>query len=282
MKQSDTLYMNAISNEINNISTMEINDSTSPFVISFCSGKGGVGKSVLAVNLGISLAKYGRVLIWDTNIHFPNVHLMIGAEPPVRLNEVYTQQIDASQAVCDIDENISILAGSPAEPEENRFIENKVFITFEQLLNYAQFDFIIIDAPAGYSEDILQCCSISDIILLTMTDEPTSMLDAYGLLKIMKRKIDFRKMHLLINNVIDNEDAEEVIEKFNMVTNKFLNLQMPEIGFIPYDRSVRQSILMQEVLVKTKPDGESSKAIERLANRIFELHVSSIEQNVGE
>lgn len=254
-------------------------ESSSPYVVTFCSGKGGVGKSVLAVNLGVLLSQKAKVLIWDTNIQFPNIHLMMGVEPPTRLNQVYSLQVNVEHAIFSISNNLSILAGSPAELEGYKFADNKVYLTFEQLLNISDFDYIIIDTAAGYSEDILQCCSISDLILLTMTDEPTSMLDAYGLLKIMKKRIDIKKMKLVINNVIDSEDAKEVIEKFNLVTEKFLEINVSDLGFIPYERAVRQSILMQEVLIKANPDGEASKAIELLANRVLNLHINNCMYN---
>lgn len=247
-------------------------DEKSPFVLTFCSGKGGVGKSVLAVNFGILLSKFAKVLIWDTNIQFPNVHLMLGVEPPVRLNDVYANKIDATQAIFSINDNLSILSGSPALIDGNKFIDNKVYIAVEQILSKTNYDYIIIDSPAGYSEDIFQCCNISDMVMLTMTDEPTSMLDAYGLVKILKTKIDLRKMKLLVNNVIDDEDAEEVVEKFNLVTDKFLNMHIPSMGFVPYDRAVRQSILMQEALVSTKPNSEATQAIEEISDKISEYY----------
>lgn len=244
--------------------------SASPIVITLCSGKGGVGKSVLTANISTQLSKYAKVLIWDTNIQFPNAHLLFGVEPLVRLNEVYEQKVSVNTAIYQIDNNLYILSGSPADINHSAFVDNYVLHTFEDIINSCDFDFIIIDTPAGYSDDILQCCSISDKILLTVTDEPTSMLDAYGLIKIMMKRIDLTKIELLVNNVIDTEDAEEITHKFNLVTNKFLHLSVPTLGFVPYDRAVRQSILMQEILINTEPNSEVGKAIQDISSHIFD------------
>lgn len=244
--------------------------SASPIVISLCSGKGGVGKSVLTANISTQLAKYSKVLIWDTNIQFPNVHLLFGVEPTVRLNEVYENKVSVNTAIYGISDNLFILSGSPADINHSAFIDNYVLHTFEEIINTCDFDFIIIDTPAGYSDDILQCCSISDKVFLTVTDEPTSMLDAYGLIKIMMKRIDLNKIELLVNNVIDIEDAEEISHKFNLVTNKFLHLSIPTIGFVPYNRAVRQSILMQEIFINSSPDSDVGKAIQEIAYHVFD------------
>jgi flagellar biosynthesis protein FlhG len=241
----------------------------SPVVITLCSGKGGVGKSVLSANIAYELSKSAKVLLWDTNIQFPNSHLIFGVEPPVRLNDVYEGNIDAETAIYKIQDNLFILSGSPAYLSENQFVDNKIVNTFEQIINQCDFEYILIDSQAGYSLDIFDCCSISDFVLLTVTDEPTSMLDAYGLMKILLRKIDISKFKLLINNVIDNEDADEIKHKFNLVTKKFLKMEIESIGFVPYNRIVRQSIIRQELFTQTDLDMDLTNSIKLLTNNLI-------------
>lgn len=252
------------------IEKMKLSVGKSPTVISICSGKGGVGKSVLSANIAYQLSKSGcKVLVWDTNLQFPNQHLLFAVEPPVRLNEVMSSKINVSSAIYQIDKDLFILAGSPADYD---FSENNISIikVFEDIINNLEFDYIILDTPAGYSDDILQASMISDMILTVVTDEPTSLLDAYGLIKILLNKIDSKKINLLVNNVIDIEDADEISYKLNLAMEKFLKLIMNSIGFVPYDRIVRQSILQQELFIKAEPESEVSKSIDKISKKIME------------
>lgn len=240
----------------------------SPIVITVCSGKGGVGKSVLVANIATTLAKNAKVLIWDTNIQFPNMHLIVGVEPPVRLNEVYNGRVQASVAVFHVTENLCILSASSACTNSDMPEEAQVIRVFEELINTTDFDYIILDTAAGISEDNMQCCMISDIILLTVTDEPTAMIDAYGLVKILRNKIDTKKINLLVNNVIDEEDANEIVTKFNLVTRKFLDIEVKNLGYVPYERAIRQSIIKQEIFIDTMAESEAGRAIVEIANSI--------------
>lgn len=250
-------------------------DNKSPMVVSIVSGKGGVGKSVLTANLAYQLALDGKkVLIWDTNNQFPNQHLLLAVEPPIRLNEVYSGRVSASGSIYQVENNLHILAGAPADYYAENEPVKTILNVYEEIINQFDFDYLIIDTAAGYSIDILNACIISDFVLTVVTDEPTSLLDAYGLIKILMRHIDLSKINLLINNVIDFEDAEEISQKLNLALEKFLKLRINTIGYVPYNRIVRQSILMQEIFVKNDKESDVTKAIGNIAKYLENLMVS--------
>ena len=240
-----------------------------PFVITMCSGKGGVGKSVLAANLAYALAKQSlTVLVWDANMYFPNQHLLFGVEPPIRLTDAYSGKTSVLSCIYPINENLCILADSPPSSEKEKLKASEILDTYIEILKETNFDVIIIDTPAVYSEEVLQCCNISDLVCIVINDEPTSLLDAYGFIKILLKFIEQTKLNLIVNNVIDSDDADEISGKLNLATEKFMKMELNCLGFVPYDRIVRQSILRQELFVSVEPEQESSIAITKIANNI--------------
>ncbi len=265
--------MNAMINDpVNLEDESAAQEMKAPFVITIASGKGGVGKSVLAANLGNTLARGGaKVLIWDADMNFPNQHLLHGVEPPVRLLQVYTGKVSAATAIFNISENLDLLADLPATGETLEESQITIIDAYRQILLDTDYDIIILDTPAGASEHVIACCSIADIISVVITDEPTSLLDAYGLVKILLNLAEASKIKLLVNNVIDYEDAEDISAKLNLATDKFLQLQLDVLGFVPYDRIVRLSILQQELFTNLCHDSEVSAAIAKIADRIMEM-----------
>lgn len=241
-----------------------------PFVITICSGKGGVGKSFIAANLANILAKKGmRVLVWDSNTNFPNQHILQGVEPPIRLSDVYKGNYDLLKAIFKLNENLDLLADKQSFEDLPSSDSDLILDIFKKLLLNTSYDIIIIDTPAFNSEQVLQCCNIADLICLVVTDEPTSLLDGYGLLKILLSYISNEYMTILINNVIDVDDAEDISQKLNMATEKFLNTQIDQLGFLPYDREVRQSILKQELYSDIYTDTELINSFEEISNNIL-------------
>jgi flagellar biosynthesis protein FlhG len=257
--------------EMIEIATNANTESSKPFVITICSGKGGVGKSVLAGNLAYNISQKGNnVLLWDANIHFPNQHILCGVEPPIRVSDVYLNRVQVGAAIFQFSPNMSLLADRPGGMEKPEG-ESMIHDTYEKIINSGIYDYIIIDSPAAISNDILQSCSLSDLICMVITDEPTSLLDAYGLLKILLEYFDNDKMKLLVNNVIDSEDADEITNKLNLATEKFLKLHLDVIGVIPYDRAVRQSIMAQELFMIGSAHSEVAESIKRVSDNIISL-----------
>ncbi|MBI5325369.1 MAG: P-loop NTPase [Ignavibacteriae bacterium] len=243
-----------------------------PFVITVCSGKGGVGKSFCAANLAYALSKQSlSILIWDANMHYPNQHILFGVEPPIRLKEVYSGKKKIESAIYRIDENLFILADQFASGKNHVLKSSEILDVYIDILQSTKFDIIIIDTPASDTEDVFQCCNIADLVCVVVTDEPTSLLDAYGLVKILLSFIDQTKIHLLVNNVIDDEDADDITSKMNLAAKKFLNINLDVIGFIPYDRAIKQSILNQELYLRTNEESEASVSLKQLSIKIKDI-----------
>jgi len=240
-----------------------------PFVITVCSGKGGVGKSFLVANLAQSFARdNGAVLIWDADLNFPNQHLLFGVEPAIRLTDIYNGSMDVSAALSSIHDNLFLLADAPALGERRNFNSPVILNTYNELIEENDLDVLIIDTSSGGSFEMIQCCAISDLVLVVVTDEPTSLLDAYGLIKLLLPYTELNKISLLVNNVIDIEDANFISSRLNLATNKFLNLKLDVFGYVPYDRLVRLSIIRQELFLQKFPNSEVTKSINEITDKI--------------
>lgn len=226
----------------------ELQEKNEPFTLTFCSGKGGVGKSILTANLGAMLATEGyKVLVWDADIELPNLHLLFGVEPPVRSNDVIENKVPIEKALFEVRERLYVLSGRPDHKSQNDSSDDGILAIYEQLLINTDFDFILLDTPAGASETVLKCCNIADRTVFVVTDEPTSLVDAYVLVKLLLPYIDSRFIKMVVNNCIDDEDAEDITEKVNLATDKFLGTVFESLAMIPYDRIVRRSIVKQKL-----------------------------------
>lgn len=238
-----------------------------PFVITVCSGKGGVGKSIVSSNLALGMASQGlRVVVWDTDITFPNQHILFGVEPSLRSHDVYEGMVAATSALFPVAENVRLLAGKTGigpiavSPQELQRVQTELL--------QEQADVLLLDTAAGSADDVLQCCLFADLIIVVVTDEPPSIVDAYGLIKILQTHAPTLPLALLVNNTIDAEDAEEVVRKMNVATERFLKRKVGSLGFIPYDRSVRVSIVEQTPLLQAHPSSEAARAIALLARSL--------------
>ena len=238
-----------------------------PFVICVCSGKGGVGKSILTANMGLGLGEEGLpVIIWDADIAFPNQHILFGIEPPLRSYDVFRRKSDVSSALFPAAANVRLLAGKtgagPADvlPGELHRVA--------ELLEAETAAVLLIDTSAGSSDDVLQCCAEADLVLVVVTDEPPSIVDAYGLIKILQTQMPSTPVALVVNNTIDAEDADEVVKKMNMATERFLKRRVGSLGYVPYDRAVRASIVEQKPLLHLQPSSDAAAAIRTLARAL--------------
>lgn len=248
--------------------------------ITFCSGKGGVGKSVITANIAGSLSNLSRkIIVFDSVLDLPNQHIIFGVEPPIRLSSVLSGHVDINSALFQVRKNVELLVDSPFEIENNdeTVLDMNDIVRDLQVRN--DYEYLFIDTQSGITDQLVSFCYLSDLVVIMITDEPTSLLDAYGLVKVLVNYIDPKRIVLLVNNVIDSEDAAEVSQKLNLATEKFLKFRLNLIGFVPYSRNVRLSIQTQELLIDIFKQDESSIAINRIASEIDSMFIKNVKIN---
>lgn len=242
----------------------------SPFFLTICSGKSGTGKTVLSANIAYSLAKTNsKVLLWDADLFFPHQHQLFGVDPQIRLPEVYLEGVDFHDALFKLKENLYLLSDRSIPDKFEKIKPANLYDLFLDIKNSNDFDYVIVDTPPAGTNELIQCCSFANQIALMITDEPTSIFDAYGLIKILIQLIDSKKIKLLVNNVIDYDDAKEFSNKLNLAMQRFMKFKLGLMGYIPYDRKVKKSIIQQELLLKKYPDSEVSLAIKSIAESLM-------------
>ncbi len=250
-------------------------DHTLPFTILLASGKGGVGKSVIAANLSAALANdHHPVLLVDANLHAPTLHVLFAADPPLRLHQYDPQHHTPEQLLHSVSPQLDLLAGLPGAEKPDLEIVRDVLRSMQQARRHK---IIVIDTASGITPELLTVLPLSHLLLLITTDEPTAIVDTYGLLKYLVQQQSLPLPTLLVNMVVDPEDARQTEQTLNAATQRFLNLHIPMIGFVPYDRTVRRSILNQTLLLQFDPFAASTQAILQLSQTLFRF-IESVEK----
>jgi flagellar biosynthesis protein FlhG len=240
----------------------------SPFVIPVLSGKGGVGKSVIALNLGAAAARQGyRCLIIDADWYFGNIHILANAIPSFSLADIITGDLPYQKALLKISDNLDFIAApsSAAEVPELDVTLLEAFI--KKIRNIPGiYDFIIIDTPSGDLDIIRPVVSHSGLNLVIIMPELTSIADGYGLLKYLVKRRETSPTYIFINRADSGTDCEYIYQKLTVLTHRFLGLIPRWGGYLLNDRHVTDSVACQRSIVETAPNSSAAVQIVKLFN----------------
>lgn len=243
-------------------------------VITVTSGKGGVGKSNLAINLAISLSRLGKkVVVLDADFGLANIEVMLGIRPQYNLSDLMFRGKSLSEIITAGPENVGFISGGSG-------IREMTNLTKEQLINLSsrlseldrQTDVVIIDTGAGISGNVMEFVVLSGEVLLIATPEPTSITDAYALLKTLNHQPEFTREHchikLIANKVSNEKDGKELFEKLSVVADKFLNISLEYMGAVPSDNNMNKAVMKQQPLSVAYPNSQAARAIDDMARII--------------
>ncbi|MBO4395873.1 MAG: MinD/ParA family protein [Eubacterium sp.] len=256
-------------------------------VITVTSGKGGVGKTSVSVNLAIALSRLGkRVVILDADFGLANIEIMLGIRPQFNLADLMFRGKSMRDIITYGPEKIGFISGGSGINEMANLNKTQIVDLVQKMSELDQLaDIIIVDTGAGIGNSVLEFVAASEEVLLVATPEPTSITDAYALLKSLNRNSTYQKtqtvVELIANQVRGNKDADELHEKLGVVVNKFLNIDIEFLGAIPYDDNVSKAILRQEPVVLSAPNSAAAKAIMEIAAHIGETELPQTGQGWG-
>ncbi len=253
-------------------------------VITVTSGKGGVGKSNTSINLAINLRKMGqRVIILDADFGLANIEIMFGTVPKHNLCDLIYQGKNIKEIITWGAGDVGFISGGSGIVGLANL--SRDYLTYI-IQNLAQLDsiadVIIIDTAAGIADAVLEFLVASSEILLVTTPEPTSITDAYSLLKALQQHPRFLeeecKIEVIANRVNTIEDGQALFNKLNTVVNRYLKLPIAYLGAIPQDPQLADAVMKQMPVTISSPTAKSARAYERLAARLLNREVEEVKR----
>lgn len=246
-------------------------------VISITSGKGGVGKSNVAVNLAVSLATIGKkVLIIDADLGLANIDVLLGVAPAYNLNDVFSGKKSLPDIIVEGPRGIRFMPAGSGVQEYTRLGQEERLMLLNELDSLEEeFDVVIIDTEAGISENVAYFNVAAQEIVVVVSPEPLSITDAYALMKLLATRYSERHFRVLVNKAKDTDDALEVYKKLSFVTSRFLDISVDYLGCVLNDEKIVEAVRQQKPVVELFPEAESSRCFATIAKRVAEIPVST-------
>ena len=242
------------------------------------SGKGGVGKSTVTLNLSFCLAKAGfRTILLDADMGMGNIDIMLGAVAKYNLYHVVHRFKGIDEIVLHVADGLDIIPGGSGISELADLGDAELDHLIQEFAKLdGQYDYMLIDTGAGISKQVMRFLLAADEIIVVTTPEPTSFTDAYGLIKSLHACRYDSKVHLIMNRVMNDAEGQIMADKFKRVSQKFLEREINCLGSIRRDSNVEDSIRNHQVIVEAIPNGPTAKSILAIAEKLTH---STSEQN---
>jgi flagellar biosynthesis protein FlhG len=239
-------------------------------VIAVTSGKGGVGKTSIVANLGYAFTKLGKkVLILDADLGLGNLDVLLGLAPKYNLSHVIMDEKTIEEILIEGPGNMKILPASSGIQELTHLSrEQKIQILSQLDLLVDSVDILFIDTAAGISSNVMDFNATAQEIVVVVSPEPTSITDAYALMKVLSLKYSGKICKLLVNMTSRPEEGREVFRQLHLVTERFLDMDIEYLGCILHDEKVTRGVKNQKIVSELFPDTQASRCFRELARKI--------------
>jgi flagellar biosynthesis protein FlhG len=240
-------------------------------IISISSGKGGVGKTNIAINMAIAYSRLDKkVIVLDADLGLANVNVVLGVIPRYNLYHLIRQQKKMKDILMDTRYGIQIVAGASGFSKIANLSSEERQGFIDELQELSSADIIIVDTSAGVSNNVLSFVAASDDAIIVTTPEPTAITDAYGIIKIIATEIDSVELglKLIVNRVKSVTEARKVAERVINIAGQFLNLKVDYLGFVYDDEMVSSAVIKQRPFIAMDPKGKASICIDHIVSRL--------------
>jgi flagellar biosynthesis protein FlhG len=239
-------------------------------VISVTSGKGGVGKTNIVANLGYAFAQLGKkVLILEADLGLGNLDVLLGLAPKFNLSHVILGEKSVSDIIVEGPGKMLILPASSGIQELTQLTQNQkvqILSELDQLINAV--DILFIDTAAGISSNVMDFNVTAHEIIVVVSPEPTSITDAYALMKVLSLKYAEKCCKIIVNLAGTSQQGREVFRQLNMVTERFLDMTLDYLGSVLFDANITQGVKHQKLVSELYPDTHASRCFTALAKKI--------------
>ena len=250
-------------------SLRKMNQSKLIKVMAVTGGKGGVGKTNVSLNLAISLAKKGkRVLVLDADLGLANCDVLLGLRVDKNLSHVLKGECTLDDVLVTGPHGVKIApatSGSQSMAELGATEHAGLIRAFSELRT--PIDVLIVDTAAGISDMVMSFSRAAQDVVVVVCDEPTSLTDAYALIKILNREHGVFKFKIVANMVRSEKEGKELFSKLSKVTGRFLDVALELVGVVPFDENIRKSVRKQAAIVDAYPSSPAALAITNLAQK---------------
>jgi len=247
-------------------------------IIAITSGKGGVGKTNVAVNMAIAYAQLGKkVILIDGDLGMANVNVLLNIVPQYNLMQVINHQKKMEDIILDTEFGIKFIAGANGFSKIANLSEDELKYFATEFSSLSNADIIIIDTGAGIAQNVLQFVAAADEVYVVTTPEPTAITDAYGIIKIITTELANRETNikLLVNRVHSSDEGKRISERIITIVGQFLNYKVGYIGFVYDDPVVTASVIRQKPFIVVNPTSKPSACLKHIVGRIEKTDLSS-------
>jgi flagellar biosynthesis protein FlhG len=250
---------------------------TKPFIASITSGKGGVGKTFITTNLASSLARAGKkVLVADCDLGLANIDIMLGINPTLTLKDVVFGNLHLRDVIVHTRGGFDLIPASSGVREMAQLLYEKIQIIKSMLLDFDDYDLILLDTGAGISEVVLQFNLLADENIVVINRELTSLTDAYAMVKVMFQVFGRQSFSIITNNIHDEKEGAGIFKNIDTISRKFLGFPLNYLGYVLQDDFVPRSILKQEIPVLGAPSRSHLAAnFSQIGKAVFDLKALS-------
>lgn len=248
-------------------------------VIAVTSGKGGVGKTSISVNLALQFRLQGKkVVILDADFGLANVEVMLGIRPQYDLADLIYNNKSIEEIITEGPMEIGFISGGSGVQDLVNLDKERIKKLIAKLVKLdSLYDVVIVDTGAGIADQVIEFVLSSPEVLLVVTPEPTSITDAYSLLKAVNRKKDFdrkqKAIKVVTNRVDSGEEGQEIYDKIRIVASKFLNIELEYLGYIPDDKRMAAAVIEQKPVSLSAPNSESTIRLRNICNQLSDVPV---------
>lgn len=246
--------------------------------LAIMSGKGGVGKSNLSLNMGYSLAQKGNpLLLMDCDLGLANLDVLLGITPEQNLQDVLLSGADVKNAIISLEKNtkeafdiLPAASGVPELTDMNNDMRDLLIKRINPALR--DYDIILMDLGAGIHGTVQSFAAMAAIRVIVLTPEPTALTDAYALIKVLSQDLGVKDFLVVVNDVASRKEEEITFKRLEMACQRFLNVNPVLLGGVRHDTKLQESVIRQKPLIELFPESNAAQDVNTLTDRILKIY----------